>query len=225
MTVEILKSVVITNLDAQPIVTATSGEGASGDLDVQSDNVAHTSAFGSAQGNASRQCRFPVQAKVKHVYIYGKGLDSNATEALAVDINVSFSDSATDGTPVGAQSQIPQSGLTGAITTLAAYSNPNKMFGSAYAIVANSGAVKYTEVTYQNTYTPALALQPMWAVMGSTGNATAAPFNAGGGFAQQGGSNQIDNPGGFFDLLIVTTATTASTAATGTIGTEVDYVV
>ncbi len=225
MTVETLSSVAVGNLDAKPILVGTSGEGAPGDLVAQQDQVAHTSAFGSAAKNTSRQCRFPVQAKVKHVYIYGKGLDSNATEALTVDINVAFSDSTTDGTPVGGQGLIPVAAATGAVTTLAAYSSPNKIFGSAYAISNNNGAVKYTEVTYNNTYTPALALQPMWAVLGSTGAATAAPFVAGGGFAQQGGSGQIDAPGGFFDMLIVTTATTASTAATGNIGTEVDYVV
>jgi hypothetical protein len=224
MTVEILKSGVITNLDAQPIVVATSGEGAFGSVNAQTDNVSHTSAFGSATGNASRQCRFPVTAKVKHVYVYGKGLDSNATAALAIDINVAFSDSATDGTPVGGQSLIPVAALTGAVTSLATYSSPNKMFGSGYVAENNSGAVKYTEVTYLNTFTPVMANQPMWANLGGTGNASAVPFTAGGGFAQQGGSNQIDNPGGFLDLLLVV-ATGASTAATGTLGTEVDYVI
>lgn len=226
MTTEILSSVAITNLDAQPVVVSTSGEGAAGDLVAQQDQVTHTSAFGSAAGNASRQCRFPVQAKVKHVYVYGTGLDSNATATLEVDVNVAFSDSTVDGTPVGAQAQIPQSALTGAVTTLASYTSPNKMFGAGYLIVNNSGAVKYTEVTYSNTYTPLLAQKPMWAVLGGTGLATAAPFNAGGGFAQQGGSGQIDNPGGFFDmLLVVVSSHTAATAASGNIGTEVDYVV
>lgn len=224
MTVEILKSAVITNLDAQPIVVATSGEGAFGSINGQTDNVAHTSAFGSATGNASRQCRFPVTAKVKHVYVYGKGLDSNATAAMAIDINVAFSDSTTDGTPIGGQALIPAAAFTGAVTSLAAYSSPNKLFGSAYVAEANAGAVKYTEVTYLNTFTPVMANAPMWANLGGTGNASAAPFAAGGGFAQQGGSNQIDNPGGYFDLLLVVQAT-ASTAATGTLGTEVDYVI
>lgn len=222
MTTEVLSSVAVGNLDAQPIIVATTGEGASGNSLTQQDQVAHTSAFGSAAKNASRQCRFPVAAKVKHVYLYTKGLDSNATATGTVDVNIAFSDSTTDGTPVGGQGLIPQSALTGAVTTLASYTSPNKMFGSGVAL-ANSGAVKYTEVTYQNTYTPALALQPMWAVLGGTGAFSAAPFNAGGGFAQQGGSGQIDAPGGFFDVLVVVAAT-AATAATGNIGTEVDYV-
>lgn len=224
MTVETLSSNNIVNLDGQPIVVQTSGEGSVGDLVVQQDQVAHTSAFGSALKNTSRQCRFPVTAKVKHVYLYGKGLDSNATAAMSVDVNVAFSDAVNDGTPIGGQGLIPQSAFTGAVTTIAAYTSPNKLFGSAYVAEANSGAVKYAEITYQNTYTPALALQPMWAVLGGTGAFSAAPFNAGGGFAQQGGSGQIDSPGGFFDLLIAVAAT-ATTAAVGTLGTEVDYVV
>lgn len=223
MTTEVLSSVAVGNLDAQPIVVSTAGEGAQGQKYVQQDQVAHTSAFGSAAKNASRMARFPVAAKVKNVYIYTKGLDSNAAATLTLDVNVAFSDSTVDGTPVGGQAQIPQSALTGAVTTLTSYTSPNKMFGSAYA-VANSGAVKYTEITYQNTYTPALALTPMWAVLGGTGAASAAPFAAGGGFAQQGGSGQIDAPGGFFDMLVVVAAT-AATAATGNIGVEVDYVV
>lgn len=223
MTVETLLSNNITNLDATPIVVQTSGEGSPGETKGQGDQVAHTSAFGSATKNTSRQCRFSVTAKVKHVYVYTSGLDSNAAATLTLDINVAFSDDTRDGTPVGGQSLIPQSARTGAVTTLAAYTSANKMFGVAYP-VANSGAVKYTEVTYLNTFTPALALQPMWAVLGGSGAFSAAPFNAGGGFAQQGGSGQIDAPGGFFDILFVTAAT-AATAAVGVIGSEVDYIV
>jgi len=221
MTTEVLSSNAITNLDAQPIVVATAGEGAPGVMFVQQDQAAHTSAFGSATKNASRQSRFPMAAKVKHVYIYTKGLDSNASATLTVDINVAFSDSTTDGTQAAAQGQIPQSSLDGAITTLTSYSSANKLFGSGYA-VANSGAEKYTEVTYSNTYTPALALQPMWAVLGGTGASSAAPYTAGGGFAQQSTGNK-DAPPGFWDVLVVVAATGA-TNATGNIGTEVDYV-
>jgi hypothetical protein len=221
MTAEVLSSNAVTNLDAQPIVVPTSGEGACGDSMGQQDQVAHTSAFGSALKNSSRQSRFPMAAKVKHVYIYTKGLDSNASATLTLDINVAFSDSTTDGTQSAAQGNIPASSLDGAITTPSTYSSANKMFGSGYAC-SNSGAVKYTEVTYSNTYTPAFALQPMWAVLGGTGAATAAPYTAGGGFNQQS-TGQKDAPPGFWDMLVVVAAT-AATAATGNIGTEVDYV-
>lgn len=221
MTVETLLSNAITNWDATPIVVPTTGEGAAGDSLGQNDQIAHTSAFGSAAKNTSRQCRFPMAAKVKHVYIYTSGLDSNGSATLTLDLNVAFSDSLTDGTPSAATGLIPKSTLTGAVSTLAAYSSPNKMFGAAYA-VANSGAVKYNEVTYTNTFTPALSLQPMWAVLGGTGASSAAPFNAGGGFAQNSNGN-ITAPPGFWDMYAVV-AGTAATAAVGVIGMEVDYV-
>lgn len=221
MTVETLASDAINAWDTQPIYAPTAGEGAAGDGMSQQDQVAHTSAFGSAAKNTSRQCRFPMAAKVKHVYIYTKGLDSNGTATLTLDVNVAFSDSNFDITPPAGQGLIPQSALTGGVTTLAAYSSANKMFGSAYA-TANSGAVKYTEITYQNTFTPALALVPMWAVLGGVGASSAAPFNAGGGFGQDSNGVRI-SPGGAWDILVVVAAT-AATAATGNIGTEVDYV-
>lgn len=223
MTVEILSSLTVTNLDATPIIKGTAGEGAPGICFKGSDYVAHTASFASAAGNASRQNRFPVEAKLKHVWLYTKGLDTSGTATLTLDINVAFSDNTNnDGTPVAAQGQIPQSALTGAITTLATYSNANKMFGSGFA-TANSGTATQTDITYKNTFTPALAQVPMWGVLGGTGTATAAPFTAGGGFAQASGTGMIQSPGGWFDLLIVVAATGA-TDATGSIGTEIDYV-
>jgi hypothetical protein len=223
MTAENLDSVNITNLDAQPIVIQSQGEGAVGNEFIQTDTVNHTTNFGSATKNSSRQCRIPVEAKIKRVWMYTTGLDSSSAQTITLDVNLSFSDSLYDETAPALQSQIPQSGLTGAITTLTSYSSPNKMFGAALTVAA-SGAVQFTEVTYKNLWTPALGLLPAWAAMGGSGAATAAVQTAGGGFAQQGGSGQICSPGGWFDLLIVT-AHTATTNATGTIGTEIDFVI
>lgn len=220
MTAENLDSTVLTNLDTVPIAMATSGEGLPGYLKTGQDFVAHTVAFGSATGNASRQNRFPTDAKVKNVWLYTLGLDSSSSQTITLDVNVAFSDSAFDGTPVPAQAEIPQSTATGGITTLATYTGANKLFGAALTVAA-SGALQYKEVTYLNSYIPSQQVQPMWAVLGGTGAASAGPFAAGGGFAQSGGF--ITSPGGFFDLLIVT-AHTATTNATGTIGTEVDFV-
>jgi hypothetical protein len=224
MTVEILSSLTITNLDGQPTVKSTAGEGAPGICVKGQDYVVHTVAFGSATGNASRQNRFPTEAKIKHVWIFTSGLDSNAAATLKLDMNVAFSDQSLnpDVTPVSLQAQIPQSTLSGLVTSLASYTAANKMFGSAYA-VANSGAVKFTDITYNNTFTPAFSVIPMWGVLGGTGIATAVPLAAGGGFAQASGSGLICSPGGWLDLLMVTNAT-AATAAVGTIGTEIDYV-
>lgn len=223
---EQLDSIAISNLDGPPpYVQNTAGEGAAGELKTQQDYVVHTTNFGAnggAGGSYDRQSRFPVDAMVKRVMLYTKGLDSSSSQTLTLDVNVAFSDSTIDGTPVGAQGQIPTTGLTGAVTTPTAYSSPNVMFGSGLTVAA-SGAVQYEEVTYKNTFTPALAQEPMWAVMGSYGAATAAPFSAGGGFAQQGGSGQICSPGGFFDILVAVNHT-STTNATGTVGTEVDFV-
>jgi hypothetical protein len=222
MTVEILDSATIVNLDTQPILFPTNGEGGRGEFNNLTDYTTHTVAFGSATGNASRTSRFPVEARVKQVWLFTSGLDSSSSQTLTLDVNVSFSDSAYDGTSVALQSQIPESALTGAITTLASYTSANKLFGAALTVGASS-AVKYTNITYSGVYTPALAQQPMWAVLGGTGAATAAIQLAGGGFAQQV-NGQICAPGGYFDILCVT-AHTATTAATGTIGTEVDFVI
>lgn len=220
MAAENLDSATIIGLDSQPIVVPTTGEGAAGFEKVQQDYTTHTTNFGSAVGNSSRTSRFPVEAKVKHVWLFTSGLDSSSAQTLTLDVNVSFSDSAYDETSVQAQGQIPQSTATGGVTTLATYSGPNKLFGSGLTVAASSG-VQWEEVTFKNTYTPALAQEPMWAVTGGTGGATALPFNAGGGFAQAGGN--ICAPGGSFDILVVT-AHTATVDATGTIGTEVDFV-
>lgn len=223
MTAETLSSLQIVNLDATPPVIATAGEGGPGEWEVITSSVAHTTAFGSATKNTSQQARFSVDAKVKNVWMYTTGLDSSSSQTLTLDVNVAFSDSATDGTPVYLQSGIPGSALTGATTTLASYSSPNKMFGAALTVAA-SGAQQWEEITFLGTYTPAMREIPMWANLGGTGAATAAVNTAGGGFAQQGGSGQICSPGGFFNLLVVT-AHTSTTNATGTIGFEVDYVI
>jgi hypothetical protein len=222
MATETLDSTAIVNLDAQPILFATPGEGGRGYMNNITDFVTHTTAFGSAAKNTSRQSRFPVEARVKHVWLFTSGLDSSSSQTLTLDVNVSFSDSAYDGTSVALQSQIPQSAFTGAVTTLTSYTSPNLLFGSALTVSA-SGAVAWTDITYKNTYTPSLSQQPMWAVLGGTGASTAAIQTAGGGFAQQV-NGQICAPGGYFDILVVSNHT-STTNATGTIGTEVDFVI
>ena len=227
MTAENLDSNAILNLDGTPIVTPTSGQGAPGYMKCQTDYTTHTTNFGSATGNSSRTSRFPVDATVKHVWLFTSGLDSSSSQTLTLDVNVIFSDSTVDGTPVYLQNMIPVAAATGALLATTSYgSTANKLFGSALTVAASS-AVQWKEVTFLGTnttiYNPSLALEPMWAVLGGTGSATAAPATAGGGFAQQGGSGQICSPGGFFDIYVVS-AHTSTTNATGTIGTEVDFV-
>lgn len=221
MSAENLDSNVLTNLDTQPLQFATSGEGSKGEYAGVDDFVVNTTNFPANVGSSDRLARFPVEAKVKHVWLYTKGLDSSSSQTLTLDVNVAFSDSAYDNTPVALQSQIPQSTGTGGVTAPATYTGANKLFGSALTVAA-SGAEQFEEITFSGTYTPQDRLLPMWAVLGGTGAATANPITAGGGFAQASGT--ICSPGGFFDIL-VQVAHTATTNATGTVGVEVEYVI
>ena len=209
---ENLKSNTITNLDATPIVVGTTGEGASGHLKIQSDNLSPT--LSAAIWSSYRLARFPTNAKIKHVWAYLTGLESNtATGAGIYDFNVAFSDSTTDGTPAVLQGTIPSNKFdgtayaltaTGYVTSYASTGTGNKMFGSSIAQL-NSSA-QNLEMTFKNTFIPSMREDDMWNILGFT--------------TSQGLAN---DPGGFFDILVVVAAA-ASTAALGKIGVEVDYV-
>ena len=210
---ENLKSTPITNLDASPIIVATAGEGAPGALKALSDNIVPTLA-NAAIWSTYRLSRFPTNAKVKHVYSYQTGLESAATTgALIYDYNVAFSDSTTDGTPTSLQGYIPSNKFdgtafemrsTGYSTSYASTGTGNKLFGSSIAQV-NSTA-QNQELTFKNTFTLAFRDDDMWNNLGFT-NAT----------------GQAQDPGGFFDILVVVAAAASANAA-GKIGVEVDYV-
>lgn len=204
MATEALKSSTVTNLDATPVIVATSGEGAAAGMRTVEDNT--TTTTNNDAGSTYRMARFPVTAKVKHVWLYLGDVDSNAAAAWTADVNVAFSDSTVDGTPTNLQGLIPTSSLNGTTTTVASYTSPNKLFGSAIA-ASNSGAVKYQEVTYTGTFLPADRLNPLWNYFGFTNNA---------GNAQ--------SPGGNFDILIYA-AHSAATAHAGVLGVEVDFVI
>lgn len=209
---ENLKSTPITNLDATPVIVATSGEGAPGYMKALSDNVSPTTS--NAIWSTYRLARFPTNAKVKHVWSYMTGLESNATTGAGIyDYNVAFSDSTVDGTPAAYVGYIPSSKLdgtayemrtTGYSTSYQSTGTANKMFGASIAQV-NSTA-QNLEMTFKNTFTPAFRDDDMWSNLGFT-NAQ--------GVAQ--------DPGGFFDILVVTAAAPSSAAA-GKFGVEIDYV-
>jgi hypothetical protein len=216
---EQLKSNTVTNLDAQPIIVSTTGEGMSGLLKAQSDTVAPTSAV--AQFATYRLARFPTDAKVKHVWCYTSGIEAQTTATASLDINVSFSDSTTDGTPsvlVGAipsnkkdGTALPYQGTTGYSTGYTNSGTGNKLFGDAL-LQGTKGVVKYQEVTFLNTtasvaFLPANREDNLWNVFGFTNSQ---------GVAQ--------DPGGAFDIFVVI-AGALTTAAAGIIGVEVDFVV
>lgn len=212
MAADTVLSNVITNLNAVPPVPITSGMGASGRLNVI-DDFAVCTAVGIATATSTyRLCRFPTWAKPKSLVLATDvALDTNGSPALAIDINVAFSNDATDGTPVAVQGLIPTTANTGATTTVAAYTAPNKVFG-AITPFSTQHAVGYspTELVFngsQTTYNlSTLAFQPLWQTFGFV----------------DGRSNPSD-PGGMFDILLYVT-TGAATGAAGKIYARLSYI-
>ena len=207
---DILESAGLINLNVPPVLIPTSGEGASARLFSNEDIISPTAA--NVQFSTyTLGPRIPTNAKLKKLESYVKGVDSNATAAVAMDINLIFSDAplggiaagmpVNDGTPASYAGQIPTSALTGAVTTTTAYASPNKMFGTSQVLVANSGAYKLTDLTYAGTFTPAMSQLPLWDALGFT-----------------------QDPGGFFNFFLVI-ETAASTAAAGTIMLRATYAV
>jgi hypothetical protein len=224
---EFLKSTPVTNLDATPVVYATAGEGASGHVKRNTDSVAATTNV--AQYSTYRLCRFPTNAKVKHVNLYTRGIDTTTGGNAGMDVNIAFSDSTGDGTPQALQGTIPSSRRdgtayaygTGATTTgySTAYTSSatgNKLFGVSLTFTTSAAAAGYArDITFGNTSTTAGTLgfraadrdDDLWNVMGFTNSQGAA-----------------QDPGGFFDLFVVMSGA-VGTAAAGTIGLEIDYVI
>lgn len=207
---DILESATLIALDVPPLLIPTAGEGSAHRLSQNEDVISPTSA--NVQFSTyTLGPRIPTTAKIKKVQMYGKGIDSNATAAVAVDINLIFSDAPLGGIAAGQPTwdsttaanagQIPTSALTGAVTSITSYTSPNKMFGSAVVAVNNSGAFKLQEITHSNTFTFAMRQLPLWSALGFT-----------------------QDPGGFFNFFVVV-QTAASTAAAGTLGLIVDFVV
>lgn len=183
MATEALKSTPITNLDSG--LVQTSGQGAPGVLRTVNGHVATTT--GVTSGSTYRLCRIPTNACVKQVL-----LSNGAAGATgAVDIDVAFSDSTTDGTPASLQGTIPQVSAA-----------DNKLFGAATAITS---AQKNLDVTFGNTFTTDHQNIPLWQVLNALGTL-----------------GWTVDPGGFFDILLKTTATLA---AGGDVAIEVRFVV
>jgi hypothetical protein len=111
----------------------------------------------------------------------------------AADVDVAFSDSLTDGTQ-------PQ--FTGLANLVVQITGPvdNKLFGSATSLVAASNA----DITFANTFTTDHTNLPLWQVLVNLG---CTQFSA--------------NPGGFFDIMLKSTATITNG---GDLHLEVQYV-
>ena len=126
----------------------------------------------------------------------------SGTPTLAFDVGIAFSDSTKDGTPPQYQGKIPTTALDGTLTTFAAYSSPNKMFGGIAAVTLtnsaayNSGNLLFNGLT-SNFTMPKLMSKTLWEIFN---------FVDGRGYPLQ--------PGGMFDIYVYAT-TGANTGASG----------
>lgn len=207
MSAENLKSPSITNLDSQPIIVPTTGEGTAGFYQKQvNDFVTPTTAGLATTTNTYRCARIPSTAKIKQVLIAVPGATPLGTTGPSFDVNLIFSDSAFDGTQAALQNLIPTSANNGTTTTIAAYASPNKLFGTvSLANITGSTGWKQ-DVTFNGSYTAANMVDDIWDVFG---------------FVNAQGAAQ--DPGGNFDVLLYL-STAATVAAAGTaIAVEVDF--
>lgn len=227
MAAEFLDSPTLTGLLTQPLLYPTAGEGTSGVPKVITDTVTVTAVGMATIGSTYRLCRFPAYAKIKELVVDLGIVDSGGATAV-FDINVAWSDSPYDGTSslyqgsATAALAIPKTGQLGTTTSQAAYSSPNKLFGS---ITAANNANKLSNVqTFAGTYAAGGASAPpnvawfpfgrdlpLWEFLGF-GNVAAT------------GLSTLSEPNGFFDLYFYL-ATAATTGAAGTITARLTYVV
>src|SRR5262245_3162497 len=141
MAAEQIKSTSITNLDTVPIIPNTAAQGAAGRPAIVDDTCAVAATPIQSTKSIYRLVRIPTGAIIKSVVIAtSAGLDTGS-HALVMDFNLAWSDATNDGTPLAFQlgtlglaateAVIPTTANDGSTTTtVAAYSSPNKLFGS-----------------------------------------------------------------------------------------------
>lgn len=203
------KSLAITNLDTIPYIPNSAGQGAVG-FSKTVDGICAATATGiGTLASTYKLCRIPTGAIIKSVTIATDVALDTGTHALVMDLNLIFSDSTIDGTPANVQGLIPTTANTGATTTIAAYSSPNKIFGSINNTSA-SVAFSPTDVVFNGSRTnypfAALTQDPVWQTFGFV----------------DGRGNPAD-PNGYFDLMAYV-STAAGTGAAGNIYGRVTYV-
>ena len=148
MSVETIKSASIINLDASPQVANTQGEGAQGDLWVQTEFVTISAA--ASAGSKYPLIRVDTRIKLKALY-----LESEAMGAGAVNVSLYYSDSTVDGTPVAVQ---------GLIVT--ATPGGDQFFASDVDL---SAALVNTQVINESgNYPLSKRNQPLWQAVGLT---------------------------------------------------------
>lgn len=209
MAAEQVKSLAITNADANPVVVNTAGAGARALLRSVDGIVACAAVPLASAKSVYRICRFPTLARLKSVIVATDVALDSGTHALVFDFNICFSDSTTDGTPSAflpasaGEAVIPTTAKDGTtMTTVAAYASPNLIFGTVNNTSA-SVRLAQTELLFQGTIANysflALTQQPIWQALG---------------FAS--------DPGGNFDLLAYV-STGAGTGAAGNLYGRVSF--
>jgi hypothetical protein len=205
-----VKSASITNLDATPLVINNAGQGNVGRIITVDDYCAATVAGLQSSGSYYKLIRLPSFAFVKSV-LMGADAGPNLNGALALDLNLIFSDSTDDGTPVFQQGLIPTSANTGGTTTIASYSSPNKIYGT-WKPAAAATLIEPTELVLNGlggnySFTGGFVNQPLFQLFGFTD-----------------GRGQPADPGGFFDLMAYV-ATGATTGGACNLYARVSYVI
>ncbi len=219
MAAEQIKSLSITNLDATPYIYNTAGQGAAGRPAVVDDYVSCAATPLQSTKSFYRLVRFPTGALIKNVTLATDTALDTGTHALQFDLNIAWSDSTIDGTPIAFQlgtlglaateAVIPTTANDGATTTtIAAYAAPNKIFGS-FNNTSASVAYGPTDLVFNGitaTYTLAkIVSQPLWQTVGFV----------------DGRGNPAD-PGGYFDLIAYVSIA-AGTGAAGKLYARVSY--
>jgi hypothetical protein len=204
------RSLAIVNANSVPIVRNNTGAGAIGTPRTQDGVCAVAAIPVQSVKSVYRLVRFPSDAILKSVLVATDTALDTGTHALVMDFNIAFSDSTTDGTPTAflpasaGEAVIPTSARDGVtMTTVAAYSSPNLIFGQV-TMAPSSIRLKPTEILLQGSIANysflALTQQPIWQ---SLGLAT--------------------DPDGNFDLLAYV-STGAGTGAAGNLYGRVNYV-
>lgn len=225
MATDALKSIQIVNLDAwngppTPLQISASGEWGPGTLrEIDGYCTPVTANLHSGTGNTYRLVRFPVAAKIKTVEVQSSGpLDTNGTSTLTFDFNVAFSDSTGDGTNVNNQGGIPTTAGGGALTTVAAYSSPNKLWGNVAQ--GNDVVIAKTDITFNGSNFTSTTLTNTLVVPYKFGYTNIPLWEL---FTFVNGQGYAAQPDGYFDLLAYNAAV-AATAGSGSLWGKVTYV-
>ena len=205
-----VKSTSLTNLDATPLLLSTAGQGSVGRFITVDDYCTATAAGLQSSGSYYKLIRLPSFALVKSVLVAADS-GPNLNGALALDLNLIFSDSTDDGTPTFLQGLIPTSANTGGTTTISSYSSPNKIYGT-WKPAASANAIAPTEEVLNGlssayAFTLGFMNEPLYQLFGFTD-----------------GRGEPSDPGGFFDLMAYV-ATGATTGGACNIYSRVSYVI